>query len=98
MKTKEEIINILIDGLENIYCLNCRGKELDEYSEGFNCDWCHRNEKGMLVLDTSCVGQLFRELFVKCNDEVEIILLEGQLNKVIEVIADERFDELEEEN
>ena len=57
-----------------------------------------RNEKGMLVLDTSCVGQLFRELFVKCNDKAEIILLEGQLNKVIEVIADERFDELEEEN
>lgn len=40
MKTKEEIIKILVDELYYAYCDNCGNKEHDK--EDNPCDFCHR--------------------------------------------------------
>lgn len=42
MKSKEEIVEILMHKLGYIYCYNCKIDELRKNGEKTNCDECHK--------------------------------------------------------
>ena len=53
-----------------------------------------RNEKGHLKFDWLSFEIFIRDLLAECKNKEEVVWLEEQLNDIIDVVAEERIEEL----
>jgi len=55
-----------------------------------------RNEKGKLVIQSLDMEIFIGELFEKCQTEHEVEWVQNEITGIIDLIADERLNEIEE--